>query len=1275
WEHSATQRSLRGGAHTGYRAANLSGRDTESTSTTPRPTDVKEALAKKCTLKFHSSITDETVKFWYQRHRGAWPSPQGAFKDSAVRIFWDMENCRPEEEFGPLPINYSNMFRSAFKASTDARSLRCIASLSRTYPGTGQLALAKWEAMNSLVGFMSVLTAPGKTNEVVHKDLREADNVLICKMSAFQEECELGDVVVIVSGDGGFAPLALQFKDRGVSVIVIGPSLHGTNLELMEAADMWMDWRAFCQAQYKGQRSIPLELPPEASNAWDHLLQVEARTQSLMKSHVQQYSSVKNLDFVCLLDVTSSMQPHIEAVRNNIGAVLDQISSRFPWAKDHMRMACIGYRDFMANTPGKVETEPFVWDGGAGSLPSLGDPAQAHTSAERMRTFLSTVQGSGGGDAAEDVLGGLLKVAEMLERDGLGRNTVLFHICDYPNHGMEFNNFTDPLYDFYPNGPLKPVGNYGAVPPPGRSKPWKQEAEEVLTKLKTKLNVTKYVLVQLRKEHTAKMVDAFKALVSDPEEEAWTVRKAAGQQSSSEAGSQAAEEEPWIQPLDMDTASSAEEMSNNLVRMMVSTTLATITRLSLMVYDKEKGLAHRKSRVKGGGVAMPELLRVAEEAAAEMEAIDAEQACEQIQAAVNRGAQDLALGSEDTDHGQNSTGPGFDNSTSYKESILEKKFKDINRRIKNQVKHGAKAEEVSLMEPFDLVELIENIKDGELYQRATSVPNSKAEVPLLLTTETSTDPTYYFKVKDVMAEGAQRYVYEAVREVRGKVYIDNLVVMKEFIQSKKHGNTKFRYYQMMQGNVVANFLARLFNKECEEKGITEVHGHARCDLVYMPMWSATWDLPGGGKCNHNVEPYIVGKYLKYNSNSGAVNMATLNDICHAFSHWTYVRTEGLLMVTDVQGVKDHTERKILLTDPAVQCVPLIENYFDPESNRGAIGVKEFFLGHSCNDACRKLGLNPTMVRMFMCCAVACMQARRRGAAGAARTGIGRKAARPMRQAPGLGCRHMSASHITVTLATWDAVWEVCLDPKWARQRLRMYGAQDRALEQFFKKLEKDMAEVSLERHGHAKQLVVFFGAASIGTAGGWGADAVLRACCKVVCRPRGAGQRRGRVVLVDEHRTTRVSSAVNGQQPCEEELNKLSATRPAGWKPPAGQVEQRLVRPAWSQQRDQPVRGLMWCPVVAPRKPPQAPRSSQSATHPAASEPGPSTPQPAKRSKLTEAELAAEPTQPTTGKGKGKGKAAKAKPVPQPGRWLDRDCNAALNMQRIGESRWQPLEL
>ncbi|KAJ9516651.1 hypothetical protein QJQ45_015168, partial [Haematococcus lacustris] len=167
-----------------------------------------------------------------------------------------------------------------------------------------------------------------------------------------------------------------------------------------------------------------------------------------------------------------------------------------------------------------------------------------------------------------------------------------------------------------------------------------------------------------------------------------------------------------------------------------------------------------------------------------------------------------------------------------------------------------------------------------------------------------------------------------------------------------------------------------------------------------------------------------------------------------------------------------------------------------------------------------------------------------------------------------------------------------------------------------KKLEKDMAELSMKRHGHAKQLVVFFGAAGIGTGGGWGADAVLRACRKVVYRPRGKDQRRGKVVLVDEHRTTRVSSTVSGKQPCEEELDHEQPTRRADWEPPAGQADLRLLRPAWSQQP--------------------------------------------KRSKRTEAEQAAEPSQPAKGEGKGKGK-----PAPQPGRWLNRDCNAALNMQRI----------
>ncbi|KAJ9526373.1 hypothetical protein QJQ45_009850 [Haematococcus lacustris] len=103
--------------------------------------------------------------------------------------------------------------------------------------------------------------------------------------------------------------------------------------------------------------------------------------------------------------------------------------------------------------------------------------------------------------------------------------------------------------------------------------------------------------------------------------------------------------------------------------------------------------------------------------------------------------------------------------------------------------------------------------------------------------------------------------------------------------------------------------------------------------------------------------------------------------------------------------------------------------------------------------------------------------------------------------------------------------------------------------------------------------------------------------------------------------------------------------------------------------------GQKYGPLVAPCKPPQAPCSSQAATQSSAPEPEPSTPLPAKRSKRTKAEQAAEPTPLARGTGQGKDRAAKPKPAPQPGRWLDRDCNAALNMQRIRESRWRLLEL
>ncbi|KAJ9526190.1 hypothetical protein QJQ45_009654 [Haematococcus lacustris] len=110
----------------------------------------------------------------------------------------------------------------------------------------------------------------------------------------------------------------------------------------------------------------------------------------------------------------------------------------------------------------------------------------------------------------------------------------------------------------------------------------------------------------------------------------------------------------------------------------------------------------------------------------------------------------------------------------------------------------------------------------------------------------------------------------------------------------------------------------------------------------------------------------------------------------------------------------------------------------------------------------------------------------------------------------------------------------------------------------------------------------------------WGTRKQLVACCKVVERPnsgRPTDRLPGKVVAVDEFRTSRVSSAMNSPQPCEAELDRSKPTRPEDWKPKPGQVQHRLLRSAWSK------------------------------------------------------------------------------------RWVDRDCNAALILQRAGEAKWRPLEL
>ncbi len=107
-----------------------------------------------------------------------------------------------------------------------------------------------------------------------------------------------------------------------------------------------------------------------------------------------------------------------------------------------------------------------------------------------------------------------------------------------------------------------------------------------------------------------------------------------------------------------------------------------------------------------------------------------------------------------------------------------------------------------------------------------------------------------------------------------------------------------------------------------------------------------------GECM-SLEPFIDGAYVKYNSNAGWVNEDVSYDhrfsqAAQAFSHFTFERSRGRFLVSDLQGVGH------MLTDPAIHTRDP-DRFRLSETNLGSDGFKFFFASHECNAVCQALG--------------------------------------------------------------------------------------------------------------------------------------------------------------------------------------------------------------------------------------------------------------------------------------------------------------------------------
>lgn len=141
---------------------------------------------------------------------------------------------------------------------------------------------------------------------------------------------------------------------------------------------------------------------------------------------MRRLKAARNLYIAFVVDTTGSMGKYIAGVKEQVNTIVQMLSRR----QLNVHTAFVGYKDHCDGVD-HFELLPFT------------------TNIASFRTFVGRIDAEGGGDAAEDVLGGLNHAVRALNWHPDATN-VLFHIADAPPHGRQFQSVE--VTDDYPRG-------------------------------------------------------------------------------------------------------------------------------------------------------------------------------------------------------------------------------------------------------------------------------------------------------------------------------------------------------------------------------------------------------------------------------------------------------------------------------------------------------------------------------------------------------------------------------------------------------------------------------------------------------------------------------------------------------------------------------------------------------------------------------------------------------------------------------------------------------
>lgn len=186
-------------------------------------------------------------------------------------------------------------------------------------------------------------------------------------------------------------------------------------------------------------------------------------------------------------------------------------------------------------------------------------------------------------------------------------------------------------------------------------------------------------------------------------------------------------------------------------------------------------------------------------------------------------------------------------------------------------------------------------------------------------------------------EGQCRYAFKGVYVGKGPLNGKECVA-KVFIDEA--GRHYRNYVPDINVSLKANELAKAFNAQ---------YSSSKPLRFIVPQLATVTEVPYGNvyaEVNDKilVEDFIEGKYEKFNTNGGWESDSVT--AVPAFSHYTYWKTGGELLVCDIQGVR--TPTGYILTDPAV--LSRKEGQFGP-TDGGPSFMARFFRAHQCNSVC------------------------------------------------------------------------------------------------------------------------------------------------------------------------------------------------------------------------------------------------------------------------------------------------------------------------------------